>query len=74
MSGRSRRNTRLEAPLRLFTRAESATFGGYSTSRWTWSAFPRFAKKGRDESFRYPDPKQFKIDAGNNRIFLPKLA
>ncbi len=35
--------------------------------------FPRFKKKGRSDSFRYPDPKQFKIDSGNSRIFLPKL-
>lgn len=35
--------------------------------------FPRFKKKGASESFRYPDQKQFKIDAGNSRVFLPKL-
>lgn len=35
--------------------------------------FPRFKKKGQSESFRYPDAKQFKIDAGNSRVFLPKL-
>lgn len=35
--------------------------------------FPRFKKKGMGDSFRYPDPKQFKIDAGNSRVFLPKL-
>ena len=35
--------------------------------------FPRAKKKGRGDSFRYPDPKQFKIDQGNSRIFLPKL-
>ena len=35
--------------------------------------FPRFKKKGQSESFRYPDPKQIKLDQGNNRIFLPKL-
>ena len=35
--------------------------------------FPRFKKKGMGDSFRYPDAKQFKIDAGNNRVFLPKL-
>lgn len=35
--------------------------------------FPRFKKKGRSESFRYPAPKEFKVDQGNNRIFLPKL-
>jgi putative transposase len=35
--------------------------------------FPRFKKKGQGGSFRYPDQKQFKIDQGNSRIFLPKL-
>jgi putative transposase len=35
--------------------------------------FPRFKKKGQSESFRYPDPKQIKLDQGNSRIFLPKL-
>jgi putative transposase len=37
------------------------------------AAFPRFKKKGRIDSFRYPDPKQIKLDQVNNRIFLPKL-
>ncbi len=35
--------------------------------------FPRFKKKGQSDSFRYPDPKQIKLDQGNARIFLPKL-
>src|SRR5690606_18483836 len=35
--------------------------------------FPRFKKKGQGDSFRYPDPKQIKLDQGNSRIFLPKL-
>ncbi len=35
--------------------------------------FPRFKKKGRSDSFRYPDPKQIKLDQVNSRIFLPKL-
>lgn len=35
--------------------------------------FPRFKKKGRSDSFRYPDPKQIKLDQANNRLFLPKL-
>jgi len=35
--------------------------------------FPRFKKKGMGDSFRYPDAKQFKIDAGNRRLFLPML-
>jgi putative transposase len=35
--------------------------------------FPRFKKKGQQDSFRYPDPKQIRLDQGNSRIFLPKL-
>ncbi|VWC37498.1 RNA-guided endonuclease InsQ/TnpB family protein [Burkholderia lata] len=35
--------------------------------------FPRFKKKGQRDSFRYPDPKQIKLDQTNSRIFLPKL-
>ena len=35
--------------------------------------FPRFKKKGQSDSFRYPDAKQFKLDQGNSRVFLPKL-
>jgi len=35
--------------------------------------FPRFKKKGQSGSFRYPDPKQIKLDQVNGRIFLPKL-
>ena len=35
--------------------------------------FPRFKRKGSGDSFRYPDPKQIKLDQSNDRIFLPKL-
>ena len=35
--------------------------------------FPRFKIKGQHDSFRYPDPKQIKLDQANSRIFLPKL-
>ncbi len=35
--------------------------------------FPRFKKKGQNDSFRYPDPKQIKLDQANARLFLPKL-
>ena len=37
------------------------------------AAFPRFKKKGQSDSFRYPDPKQIKLDQSHSRIFLPKL-
>ena len=35
--------------------------------------FPKFKKRGHHDRFRYPDPKQFKLDQVNGRIFLPKL-
>ena len=35
--------------------------------------FPKFKKKGRHDSFRYPDPKQIRLDQANSRLFLPKL-
>ena len=35
--------------------------------------FPRFKKKDQGDSFRCPDPNQFKLDQDNSRIFLPKL-
>jgi putative transposase len=35
--------------------------------------FPRFKKKGQSDSLRYPDPKQFRVEAKNSRVFLPKL-
>jgi transposase len=35
--------------------------------------FPRFKRKGCGDAFRYPDPKQIKLDQPNNRLFLPKL-
>jgi len=37
------------------------------------SDFPRFKRKGSGDSFRYPQPKQIKLDQANNRILLPKL-
>ncbi|MFS8981344.1 transposase [Cupriavidus necator] len=37
------------------------------------AALPKFKKKGQRDSFRYPDPKQIKLDQANSRLFLPKL-
>src|SRR5512135_1005465 len=31
--------------------------------------FPRFKKKGQGDRFRYPDPKQVKLDQANSRLF-----
>jgi len=35
--------------------------------------FPQKKKRGLSDAFRYPDPKQIKLDEENNRVFLPKL-
>ena len=35
--------------------------------------FPSFKRKGSGDSFRYPDPKQIKLDQSNDRVCLPKL-
>lgn len=37
------------------------------------ASFPRFKKKGVSDRFRYPDPKQIRLDQANSRLFLPKL-
>jgi putative transposase len=37
------------------------------------TGFPRFARKGRRDRFRYPDRKQFSVDSANGRVKLPKL-
>ena len=35
--------------------------------------FPRFKKYGDEPGWRFPDSKQFELDAVNGRIKLPKL-
>jgi len=37
------------------------------------AGLPRFKKKGQHDSFRYPDPKQIRLEQVNSRLFLPKL-
>ena len=37
------------------------------------SKYPRFKRKDRGGSFRYPDSKQIELDQINSRIYLPKL-
>lgn len=35
--------------------------------------FPSFKRRGEEPGIRFPDPKQFALDAANGRIKLPKL-
>ena len=37
------------------------------------ASLPKFKKRGDKSSFRYPDPKQIKLDEQNERIYLPKI-
>jgi putative transposase len=53
----------LQQSLRDLERAYTNFFEGRAE-------FPTFKKKGKDESFRYPDPKQFRLEQNNHRIFL----
>ncbi len=57
-------------PLQQTLKDLERAYSNFFTKR---ADFPRFKKKGRSESFRYPDPKQIKLDQANNRLFLPKL-
>lgn len=34
--------------------------------------YPRYRRKGARDCFRFPDPKQFRIDVESDRMFLPK--
>jgi len=36
--------------------------------------FPSFRRRGEEPGIRFPDPKQFTLDATNGRIKLPKLS
>lgn len=56
----------LQQSLKDLERAYSNFFGKRAQ-------FPRFKKKGRHDSFRYPDANQIHLEQNNSRIFLPKL-
>jgi len=62
-----------EAPVHPLQQALKDLERAYTNFFEKRADFPRFAKKGQSDSFRYPDPKQFKFDQVNGRIFLPKL-
>jgi len=62
-----------EAPVHPLQPALKDLEWAYSNFFAQRAGFPRFKKKGQHDSFRYPDPTQFKLDQGNSRVFLPKL-
>lgn len=57
-------------PLQQALKDLERAYGNFFAKR---ADFPRFKRKGMGDSFRYPAPKQFKIDAVHSRVFLPKL-
>jgi putative transposase len=57
-------------PLQHALKDLDRAYGNFFAKR---AAFPRFKKKGQGDSFRYPDPKQVKVDQAHSRVFLPKL-
>ncbi len=62
-----------EAPVHPLQQALKDLERAYQNFFAKRAAFPRFKRRGDRQSFRYPDPKQIKLDGGNARIFLPKL-
>lgn len=62
-----------DAPVHPLQQALKDLERAYSNFFAKRADFPRLKRKGRSDSFRYPDPKQIKLDQGNHRIFLPKL-
>ncbi|RDK05023.1 RNA-guided endonuclease InsQ/TnpB family protein [Cupriavidus lacunae] len=62
-----------EAPVHPLQQALKDLERAYTSFFAKRTEFPRFKKKGQADSFRYPDPKQIKLDQGNSRLFLPKL-
>ncbi|VWC55424.1 DNA-cytosine methyltransferase [Burkholderia contaminans] len=62
-----------DAPVHPLQHALKDMEGAYKNFFAKRAAFPKFKKRGQRDSFRYPDPKQFKLDQPNGRIFLPKL-
>jgi putative transposase len=62
-----------EAPIHPLQQTLKDLERAYSNFFAKRADFPRFKKKGQGDSFRYPDPKQIKLDQPNSRLFLPKL-
>ncbi|WP_353278050.1 RNA-guided endonuclease InsQ/TnpB family protein [Wolbachia endosymbiont (group B) of Longitarsus flavicornis] len=60
-----------EAPAQSLQQSLKDLDRGYKNFFQKRSAFPRFKKRGQNDSFRYP--QGVKLDQENNRIFLPKL-
>ena len=62
-----------DAPVHPLQQALKDLERAYSNFFAKRANFLRFRRKGRHDSFRYPDPKQITLDQTNSCLFLPKL-
>jgi putative transposase len=62
-----------EAPSQALQHALKDLDKAYQNFFGKRAGFPSFKRKGSGDSFRYPEPKQIKLDEANARILLPKL-
>jgi putative transposase len=60
-----------EVPSQTIQQALKDLYRGYSNFKEGRAKFPTFAKKGKKDSFRYP--QGFEVDHQNGRMKLPKL-
>lgn len=63
----------MEAPIHPLQQALKDLERAYANFFARRAGLPNFRRKGQSERFRYPDPKQIRLDQGNGRIFVPKL-
>jgi putative transposase len=60
-----------EVPSQTLQQALKDLYRGYTNFKEGRARFPTFAKKGKKDSFRYP--QGFQVDNPNGRVWLPKL-
>ena len=60
-----------EVPSQTLQQALKDLYRGYTNFKEGRAKFPTFAKKGKKDSFRYP--QGFELDNQNGRVWLPKL-
>jgi putative transposase len=60
-----------EVPSQTLQQALKDLYRGYTNFKEGRAKFPTFSKKGKKDSFRYP--QGFEVDNQNGRVWLPKL-
>ena len=62
-----------EAPIHPLQQTLRRLDGAYQRFFAGHGGYPRFKRRGEDPGLRFPDPKQFALDAEHARVKLPKL-